>query len=563
MPNDALRLLIVGGYGTFGGRLVALLSDEPRLTIIVAGRSSERAAAFCAARPDTKARLVPATFDRSGAALVQLRALVPDVLVDASGPFQAYGTERYRLIEACIAQKVHYLDLADGSEFVAGVSVLDTDARAAGVYVLCGVSSFPVLTAAVVRNLSTDLTRVASIRGGIAPSPYAGVGENVIRAIAGYAGRPVAIRRNAESSTGYPFTEQQRFTIAPPGRLPVKSTLFSLVDVPDLRALAGLWPATDEIWMGAGPVPEVLHRVLIALAWLVRWRLLPSLSAFAQLMYFAMNHLRWGEHRGGMFVEVTGTDKNERLVKRSWHLLAEGNDGPFIPSMAVAAIVRKALDGREPASGARAAINELELADYQAQFQHRSICSGVRDDTIGNSTPLFARLLGDAWRALPGAVRDMHALSAERVARGRCAVQRGSGILSGLIASVFRFPNASEDLPVCVRFTPASDTEQWTRRFGEEVLSSCLLPGRGRSERLVCERFGPFDFAQALLVEGDRLRYELRRWSVFGVPLPLWLAPRSNSYETEQSGRFQFHVELSHPMIGLIVSYRGWLVSAG
>ncbi|MER8420873.1 hypothetical protein NKH21_26015 [Mesorhizobium sp. M1329] len=35
---------------------------------------------------------------------------------------------------------------------------------------LSGVSSFPVLTAAVVRRLSSDLTRVDGIRGGIAPS---------------------------------------------------------------------------------------------------------------------------------------------------------------------------------------------------------------------------------------------------------------------------------------------------------------------------------------------------------------------------------------------------------
>ena len=34
------------------------------------------------------------------------------------------------------------------------------------------------------------------IRGGIAPSPYAGVGENVIRAIAGYAGQPVELKRD-------------------------------------------------------------------------------------------------------------------------------------------------------------------------------------------------------------------------------------------------------------------------------------------------------------------------------------------------------------------------------
>ena len=60
-----------------------------------------------------------------------------------------------------------------------------------------------------------------------------------------------------------------RFTIAPPGRLPLHNRLFSLVDVPDLRVLADLWPEVESVWMGAAPVPEVLHRALIALAHLV------------------------------------------------------------------------------------------------------------------------------------------------------------------------------------------------------------------------------------------------------------------------------------------------------
>ncbi len=42
------RVLVLGGYGTFGGRLARLLADEPRLTLIVAGRSLEAAQSFCA-----------------------------------------------------------------------------------------------------------------------------------------------------------------------------------------------------------------------------------------------------------------------------------------------------------------------------------------------------------------------------------------------------------------------------------------------------------------------------------------------------------------------------------
>ena len=554
---DRLHILIVGGYGVFGGRIVELLENEARLTLVVAGRSLKKAGAFCDARGQTKAQLVPAAFDRNGDLATQIASLQPDILVDASGPFQAYGEGRYRVIEACIGRGVNYLDLADGSDFVAGVGAFDAAARAAGRYVLSGVSSFPVLTAAVVRRLSCDMTRLDAIRGGIAPSSYAGVGENVIRAIAGYAGQSVPLKREGRAAVGHPFTEQMRFTIAPPGVLPLRSTLFSLVDVPDLRALAELWPEAKSIWMGAGPVPETLHRALAALAWLVRLRLIPTLSPLAPLMHFATNHLRWGEHRGGMFVEVEGADDTGAPRKRSWHLLAEGDDGPFIPSMAVEALVRRVLDGRPPLPGARAATRDLELADYENLFAGRAIHTGIRDDVSTDTAPLYLRVLGTAWDELPDEIRTMHDGAAS--ARGRASVERGSSVLARLAAFVIGFPKTAADTPIGVRFEAYDNAETWTRTFGDQSFSSRQFAGRGRSDGLLCERFGPLTFAMALVPENGRLSLVLRRWSAFGVPLPMWLCPRSNSYEETESGRFRFHVEIGHPFTGLIVRYKGWL----
>lgn len=551
-----MKLLIVGGYGTFGGRIVQLLENEPRLELIIAGRSLAKAAAYCGDRGNTKARLVPATFDRDGDLGAQLAGMLPDIVVDASGPFQAYGEGRYRLVETCIAARIHYLDLADGSDFVAGVSAFDAAARAAGVVVLSGVSSFPVLTAAVARHLSADMARVDTIRGGIAPSPFAGVGENVIRAIASYAGRAVRLQRGGRPAEGYPLTGQMRYTIAPPGHVPVRNTLFSLVDVPDLRALQALWPEASTIWMGAGPVPEVLHRALIGLAWLVRAGLARSLSPLAPLMHWATNRLSWGEHRGGMFVEVEGADEAGKPIKRSWHLLAEGDDGPLIPSMAIEAIVRKALDGRMPLPGARAAVRDVDLADYEALFAGKTIHTGLRDDT-DKGKALYPGVLGDAWKSLPAEICAMHEGAA--MAEGRASVERGGGILSRLAARMAGFPPAAADVPVKVRFVTDGQGETWTRTFGTHGFSSRQFAGRGRSERLLCERFGPLTFAMALVAGEDRLSLVLRRWSFLGLPLPMWLCPRSNAYETVEDDRFRFHVEISHPVAGLIVRYRGWL----
>ena len=431
------RVLIVGGYGVFGGRIVALLEDEPRLTLIVAGRSLGRAEELVRSRRPA-AKLEAARFDRDGDVAAQLARLAPTVVVDASGPFQEYGAARYRLVRACIAVRANYLDLADGAQFVAGIGVLDAQARAAGVFCLAGLSTFPMLTAAVVRRLANGM-RVDSIRAGIAPSPFAGVGANVIRAIASYAGQRVHLRKNGTSSHGFPFTEHLRFTIAPPGRLPLRSTLFSLVDVPDLRVLAEFWPETKSVWMGAGPVPEILHRSLILLAWLVRVGLVRSLLPMAPLIHFVTNHVRWGEHRGGMFVAVSGR-AGDGPTERSWHLIAEGDDGPLIPSMAVEAIVRKLLDGDVPALGARPATEALELADYEQLFARRSIHTGVRIDSVDG--PLYARLLGSAWDDLPHEIRAMHDLRGEAVASGTGRVERGASWLARLAAAAFRFPPA-------------------------------------------------------------------------------------------------------------------------
>jgi hypothetical protein len=306
--------------------------------------------------------------------------------------------------------------------------------------------------------------------------------------------------------------------------------------------------------MGAGPVPEPLHRALIALSWLVRRRLLPSLLSLAPLVHWVSNHVGWGEHRGGMFVEIEGADAAGRSVTRSWHLLAEGDDGPLIPSMAVEAIVRRMLKGQRPAAGARAAVRDLELEDYDRLFACRTIKTGVRDET--DRPLLYRQVLGASWGTLPAAVRAMH--DGTMHAEGRARVERGSGWLSRLVGFLIGFPASGADVPLRVDFALAEDGETWTRAFDGRSFSSRQFLGTGRWQRLLCERFGPLTFAMALVPEDGRLHLVLRGWTAFGVPMPMWLCPRSASWEKGEDC-FRFHVEISHPLTGLIVRYRGWL----
>ena len=171
-PGRVAKILILGGYGTFGGRLARLLAEDPGLTLMIAGRSRDKAAAFIA-RLGGEDRMSAVALDRDGNFAARLAELAPDLVVDASGPFQAYGADPYRIVEACIAAGVNYVDLADSSEFVAGIGRSDQAARRRGVFVLSGASTCPALSTAVARTLADGLTSVNSITGGIAPSPFA------------------------------------------------------------------------------------------------------------------------------------------------------------------------------------------------------------------------------------------------------------------------------------------------------------------------------------------------------------------------------------------------------
>ena len=546
-------ILILGGYGVFGGRLAELLSNVTELEFIICGRDRSRAEAFCAAyRGLTQVR--PLGLDRADI-VIALQEQQPDLVVDASGPFQDYGADRYRVISACIDARVDYLDFADAADFVFGVPQFDAQAKDAGVFVLSGVSSFPVLTAAVLREMAKTM-EIRSVEGGIAPSPYAGIGLNVMRAVVGYAGAPVKLRRRGEPSQGIGLAESLRFTIAAPGRLPLRNTHFSLVDVPDLQVIPPEHPTMTDIWMGAGPVPEVLHLILNLLA-RARARLrLPSLEPWSRLFYLVLNGMRFGEHRGGMFVRARGT-VGRRTVERSWHLLAEGDDGPYIPSMAIEAIVRRLLAGKRLAPGARSGVRALELADYDALFQDRKIFTGFREPE--NDAPLYRKILGSAFSALPPRVQELHGSVGTRQWTGLAEVRRGRGPAVALVAALVGFPKAASRAQVTVKFTPENGAERWVRSFDGKSFSSVQSAGEGRNEYLLVERFGIASFAMALVVEGDRLILAPRRWSLLGLPMPRFFLPTGSSFETVQEGQFCFDVQIAIPLIGLIVAYKGRL----
>ena len=175
------------------------------------------------------------------------------------------------------------------------------------------------------------------------------------------------------------------------------------------------------------------------------------------------------------------------------------------------------------------------------------------------TAPLYRLVLGDAWERLPAPIRLLHDVATTLQAEGLASVRRGRGLLANAIAGVLGFPHAGDNIRLRVNFTAAATGEVWRRDFAGRVFASRQYAGRYKNEAVIIERFGPLAFAIAFVVGRERMALAIRRWTLWGVALPLAWAPFGDCYEFVDRDRFGFNVEITLPLIGLIVAYRGYL----
>jgi NAD(P)-dependent dehydrogenase (short-subunit alcohol dehydrogenase family) len=369
-PSEPYRVLVIGGYGFFGRRLVERLSLQARLHVIVAGRSAEQAAALVTElRPSASASLSSVALDAmSDEFPAWLDRLQVRAVVHTSGPFQG---QDYRVALACTAAGVHYVDLADGRDFVAGITAVDVAATAAGVCVLSGASTVPALSGAAVDELTRGWQRVAAIDIGISPGNRTERGLSTVRAVLSYCGRPI---RHADGATltGWLRTRAHRYPA------PVGWRLLSPCDVPDLALLPSRYPGRPVVRFGAGLELVALHLATNAMALAGRLGIVRDWGRHAGwLKRCSDRFIDIGSDAGAMHVTARGLDAQGQAARRTWTLVATHGDGPWVPTLAAAALVRKLAAGQTPAIGASPCIGALTLDDFARETSGRHIAWSV------------------------------------------------------------------------------------------------------------------------------------------------------------------------------------------
>ncbi len=210
--------------------------------------------------------------------LRQLQLLRPEVVINTCGPFQ---NADYGAAEACIAAGIHYIDLADGRDFVTNITKLDNEARRRHVAVISGASTVPALSSAVIEHFRPQFAAIDSLTFGIAPGQKAERGLATTQGILSYVGKRLKPCPDGEKRYGWQDLYRQAYP-------EIGTRWRANCDIPDLDLLPAKY-GIKRIRFSAGMEVSLIHLGLWALSWAVRLGLPIDLPRHAGMLLIASN----------------------------------------------------------------------------------------------------------------------------------------------------------------------------------------------------------------------------------------------------------------------------------
>ena len=371
------KIVVIGGTGHFGGRICRRLLGEPDAELIVTSRDESRAESFVTElrQCDATATLHAAALDQSSASFEEdLKSLEPDVVIHTAGPYQG---QSYGVARACIEAGSHYIDLADGREFVAGISCLHAEAQRRDVLLVSGASTLPGLSSAVIDHLRSRFAAIHTIEMSIAPAHRTPRGAGTAKAVLSYCGRPFEVLERGNWVTRYGWQDIKKV------RYPTLGVRFGgACDVPDLALLPDYVPTAKTVTFHAALEAKWEQFTLWKMGWITRLHIIRNWDRFVPMFQWASERLiRFGSDRGGMQIRLCGVASDQSAKTAIWNLVALQNHGPEIPCTPALILARKLVTGRIAERGAMPCLGMITLADFDAEVSDLDIAWTVEEES--------------------------------------------------------------------------------------------------------------------------------------------------------------------------------------
>jgi hypothetical protein len=149
----------------------------------------------------------------------------------------------------------------------------------------------------------------------------------------------------------------------------------------------------------------------------------------------------------------------------------------------------------------------------------------------------------------------MHGDAPRLHARGEADVGGATNMAARMLRRVVGLPTPGSRRQLEFSIEREGHRETWRRNFSGSIMRSALDPSGDHLR----ERLGPMAFLFDLHRDGDAIDWQLRGSRLLGVPLPRWMTGNVLSRSGSRDGRYAFDVDVKMPLIGNLVSYRGWL----
>lgn len=356
--------MVIGATGHFGGRLCRRLVGEPNAEVLVTSRSLAKAQALAddLMASSCTAVVKAARLDQDDKELAaDLLALRPDIVIHTAGPYQG---QDYRVAKACIQARSHYIDLADGRDFVQGFASLHDDAQRNGVLLICGASTLPGLSSVVIDSLRAKFSAIRTIEMSIAPAHQTPRGQSTIAAVLSYCGQSFRVLVDGEWVTKYGWHD---LTWHRHKELGLR--LGGACDVPDLGLLPDYVEGVSTVTFHAALEAKWEQLALWNMGWLTRIGVIKNWDRFVPLLQtFSDRLIGLGSDMGGMHITITGLSEDHEIKSVTWSLLAQHNHGPEIPCSPALILARKLVADKISATGAKASLGLFSMSDFEQEL---------------------------------------------------------------------------------------------------------------------------------------------------------------------------------------------------
>lgn len=375
--TQPFRVLVLGGYGHFGGRICARLVHNPQIQLLVGGRHRSSAEKFIESvekhtgHKDPEAVVIDHT---SSSFSAELKRLNLDLVIHTCGPFQG---QSYRVAESCISADCHYIDLADARNFVTGFGQLNEQATSQGVSLITGASTVPGVSSAVVQSLKSEFQQLDTINICITPGNQTPRGLATLESVLSYCGRPFRWLERGEWKIVYGWQNLKRHDFPRLGH-----RWLGACDVPDLQLFPDQNPDLQTVTFHAALELPISQWGLWLLSWVSRAGVVQDWTRFAGFFKNVSDRLDFlGSPHGGMFVDVIGISTDGSRARRTWYLTALNGHGPEIPVVPAVILAEKLAKREALPIGAYSSINQITLDEFARAVGHLDISWEVMEST--------------------------------------------------------------------------------------------------------------------------------------------------------------------------------------